>query len=538
MLGKHKMKNNGSNYLKHTLLPLVVFSLVSGVLTGVVIFLFKIASSAVIGLSESIYSVARQELWPIPLILLGAALIGLLSALILKFVPECRGGGIPSAIAALRGEVPIKNVISLPFVFLASLLTYICGVPLGTEGPAVQMGTLVGWITSKTLGRKIGGWHRYVMTGGACAGFSAATGAPLTGIFFAFEEAHRRFTPMIFMSASLTTLFASITMELLCMLGGTHARLFTFTVGAVMPVQYMWSALVIGLVCGGAAILFTKAYKAINSILERVLRRIPFVLRIVIIFVSVAAVGLFSAELLGTGHHLIDVLVEGEGLWYMLIIYILVRGIFLMIANTQGVTGGLFIPSLAMGSMLGALCGKGMVALGILPSEYLTVTVIVGMVSFLAASSRVPITALAFSLEALSMHSNFLPVTIGVAVAFAVIELTGIHSFNDTVVDMKIAERNRGREVFENQVELIVKKGAFVVGREVRDVLWPPRCMVVSVIKDPDVRHDDGKIHEGDMLTVHYNTTHPEFIEEKLEELVGDQREFHDPIVLNENQGE
>lgn len=520
------MRKKRSKYLKNTLLPLLVFSLVSGVLTGGVIFLFKIASSAVIGLSESVFSATRQNPLLIPAVIAGAAVIGLLSALILKFIPECRGGGIPSAIAALRGEVPIKNVISLPFVFISSLLTYICGVPLGTEGPAVQMGTLVGWITSRVIGGKNRGWHRYVMTGGACAGFAAATGAPLTGIFFAFEEAHRRFTPMIFMSASLTTLFSALTMELLCLAGGVESRLFGFSVESVMPVKYMWSALVVGLVCGGAAILFTKAYKAVNSLLGKAFSRIPFVLRIVIIFVAVALIGILSSELLGTGHHLIDTLVEGHGIWYLLIIYILVRGVFLMVANTQGVTGGLFIPSLAIGAMLGAICGKGMVAVGILPAEYMTITVIVGMVSFLAASSRVPITALAFSLEALSMHANFLPAVIGVAVSFAVIELTGMHSFNDTVVDMKIAEKNRGRETYENEVELIVRKGAFVIGREVRDVLWPPRCLIVSVIKNPDEQHRDGKIHEGDMLVVHYRSSDPEYIAEKLEELVGDQREL------------
>ena len=174
------MKNNGLKYLKQTLLPLVVFSLVTGVLTGAVIFLFKIASTAVIGLSEGIYALARQNLLIAPLIIVGAGLVGLLSALILKLIPECRGGGIPSAIGALRGQVPIKNILSLPFVFFASLLTYLGGVPLGTEGPAVQMGTLVGWTTSKVIGKKTPAWHRYTMTGGACAGFAAATGAPLT----------------------------------------------------------------------------------------------------------------------------------------------------------------------------------------------------------------------------------------------------------------------------------------------------------------------------------------------------------------------
>ena len=518
------MKNNGLKYLKQTLLPLVVFSLVTGVLTGAVIFLFKIASTAVIGLSEGIYALARQNLLIAPLIIVGAGLVGLLSALILKLIPECRGGGIPSAIGALRGQVPIKNILSLPFVFFASLLTYLGGVPLGTEGPAVQMGTLVGWTTSKVIGKKTPAWHRYTMTGGACAGFAAATGAPLTGIFFAFEEAHRRFTPMIFISAALTTLFSSLTMHLLCLAGGVNERLFIFSLDSVMPVKYMWSALLIGLICGIFALFFTKAYKKVSKLCERLMRRIPFMARIPLIFVAVALIGLLSAELVGTGHHMIDTLIEGHGIWYMLIIYLLVRSVFLMIANTQGITGGFFIPSLAIGAMIGALCGKGMVALGIMPREYVAITVVIGMVSFLSASSRVPLTALAFALEALSGHTNFLPIAIGVAVAFTVIETVGEHSFNDTVVDMKIAERNRGKEVYENEVELIVARDAFVIGREIRDVLWPPNCMVVSVIKNPYVAsHRPSEFGEGDLLRVHFRTTDPEFIAERLEELVGKQ---------------
>ena len=515
------MKKKSFRYIKETLIPLLLFSSVAGIFTGIIIFLFKIASTAIIGWSGEIYGFVRTTPIFIPLLLIGAAAVGAVAALILRVAPDCRGGGIPSAIAALRGVVPIHRAYSLPLIFFSSTLTYLCGVPLGTEGPSVQMGTLVGWITSKLLGKKNRAWHRYVMTGGACAGFGAATGAPLTGIFFAFEEAHRRFTPMIFMTASLTTLFSSVTMELLCMASGTSPKLFGFSIDAIMPVEYMWSALIIGVVCGVAAIFFTKTYKRVHDMLERHARRIPFVLRIIIIFVLTAIVGLVSSPLIGTGHHLIDELIEGHGVWYMLIIFLLVRSIFLMIANTQGVTGGLFIPSLAIGAMIGTLCAKGMIGLGILPSEYGVICIVIGMVSFLSASSRVPITALAFSLEALSGHTNFLPIATGVAVAFAVIEVVGIHSFNDVVVDMKIEEYNKGRELIESDVELVVQKDAFVISKEIKDVLWPPNCVVIPVIK----ASRGPAIGEGDLLRVHCRTHHPEFIEERLEELLGKQYE-------------
>ena len=62
-----RMKNNRIHYIKNTFLPLVVFSLVTGVATGVVIFLFKLASSEVISLSHKIYEYVGMNPAFIPL---------------------------------------------------------------------------------------------------------------------------------------------------------------------------------------------------------------------------------------------------------------------------------------------------------------------------------------------------------------------------------------------------------------------------------------------------------------------------------------
>ena len=517
------MKKHRFGYIKNNFLPILLFSLITGIFTGIIIFAFKIASSAIIALSEEIFSLVRANPVFIPLLVLGAGVLGVLSWLIIRFAPDCRGGGIPTAIFALRGHMPVTKRIVLPLTFVSSLLTYLCGIPLGTEGPSVQMGTLMGGVTSHMLGEKRKAWRRYVMTGGACAGFAAATGAPFTGIFFAFEEAHRRFTPMIFMSASLTVVASTAVMELLCRITGVSRGLFSFSIDVIMGVEHMWSAFVIGIVCGVVAIFFTKAYRIIGDKLGKLISRIPFIVRIVTIFVLVALVGVALADSLGTGHHLIDELIEGEGIWYFLILLFLVRALLLMLSTTQGVTGGLFIPTLAFGAMIGALCGRGMIAMGILPEEYYVIAVIVGIASFLSAASRVPLTALAFSLEALAGLTNFLPVVIGVAVSFAVIEITGVESFSEAVVETKIANRNRGREVFEAEVELVVQREAFVIGHEVRDILWPPNCIIVSVIKNPDSTEHHAGLSEGDLLCVHYRTSYPEQTERQLEDLVGKQ---------------
>lgn len=518
------MKKNRIHYIKNTLLPLTLFSLITGMATGVVIFLFKLASSEVISLSQKVYAYVGANPSFIPLLLLGAAFLGMAAAYILYLVPEARGGGIPSAITVLQGYVPVEKIIGMPMVFLSSLLSYMGGVPLGTEGPSVQMGTLIGGVVSRTVGKKAPAWRRYIMTGGACAGFAAATGGTLTGILFAFEEAHRRFTPMIFMSASMSVVVCSATMELLCTLAGISPKLFHFEISAVMELKYVWISLLIGLVCGLFAIAFTKLYGIFRKLLNKYVDKVWFVWRVVIIFVAVALIGMISYDMIGSGHHNIDLLLEGEGIFYLLILFLLVRIILIMISNIEGVTGGLFIPCLTIGATLGFLCGKAMVALGALPEEYLIITVVIGMSSYIAASSRIPLTALAFSIEVLSGINNLLPIALGVAVSYAVIEAVGIHDFIDAVIENKIDAFNRGREMLEMDVELIVKEGSFVEGREVRDILWPPSCVIVSILHDPVVQGNTG-ISAGDLIRVHYRTTHPHYIARKLEELVGEQTE-------------
>ena len=84
-----------------------------------------------------------------------------------------------------------------------------------------------------------------------------------------------------------------------------------------------------------------------------------------------------------------------------------------------------FISCAGAGIVLGALCGNALVSLNLLSETYYPIMVVTGMVSFLSASSRTPITAVTFAIEALCGLTNILPIAIGVTFAFLVIETSG-----------------------------------------------------------------------------------------------------------------
>ncbi|MBQ5742815.1 MAG: chloride channel protein, partial [Clostridia bacterium] len=192
-------------------------------------------------------------------------------------------------------------------------------------------------------------------------------------------------------------------------------------------------------------------------------------------------------------------------------------------ANNLGVTGGLFIPSLAFGALLGALCGKGLIALGILPESYYGVLVIVGMCAFLGASSRTPLMAIAFSMEALSGINNVMPVILGVCFAYVVIELTGAEDFVDTVLFKKIRHSAKGTPTVAKEEKFTVQPHSFVIGKEVRDILWPPRCQVLSIDHVHAAAHGGATLEQGDVLHLHYYPDDEGDVDRQMEALLGHQ---------------
>lgn len=518
------MKKSQITYIKNILLPCLVYSGLTGIFTGCLIFLFKLAVSKVVPLSEEIYAFVRENPAFLPLLLLGAAVVGGISALILRYAPDCKGGGIPTSITLLRGLVSFSWVKSIFLLFPSALLTYFCGVPLGTEGPSVQMGTAVGRGTVRVFVKKHLAWDRFVMTGGASAGFAAATGAPLTGIFFAFEEAHKRFSPMLFMVSAVSAVTSTAVMQFLCPLAGISPTLFHLNTGAVLPLAFLWAAVLVGIVCGLVGAVFTKLYGIIHSFVDNKLKKIPFAAKIILVFTLTALIGFFSPDCIGSSDKLIEALFEGHGTWQLLIIYFCIRAVMLIIANNVGITGGLFVPTLAFGAVIGGLCGKAMIGMGILPEEYYIVTVVIGIVSFLSASSRTPLMATAFAVEALCGISNIVPVIVSVTLSYITVETLGIHDFTDIVIESKLKAAHKGKRDRIVDIEMTVAQGAFAEGKEIRDILWPPECTVLSVHKNPTTHHHSHTgISAGDKLTIHYHTYDPAETITSLEAILGEQ---------------
>ena len=530
------MNKYHSHYIKNLLIPCLVFSVITGIVSSLFVTAFKTASSYVVELSAIIYGYVQSNPLLLPLLIIGAVALGFIASLIITFSHSCRGGGIPTSIAAIRGIVNFNWIKSIFFLPISALLTFLVGVPLGTEGPCVQMGTAIGDGVVQGFGRKkYKGWRRYMMVGGAASGFSLATGSPITAILFSMEELHKTFSPLLFSVVSISVIVSQLMARFLSGLGLGSPHLFEISVLDALPLKLIYVPIIIGLLCGLCSILFIKLYNLIDTLAKKFIGRLSVKIKLPIIFALVALVGFFFSRILGSGHSLIEYLIgehrlEPEIFWYLLIIFFIIRAILMMISNTAGVTGGIFLPSLAFGAILGTLCAEAFIRLNIISENHYALMVVIGMVSFLGASTRIPITACIFAIEALGGFYNIIPLTSAITAAFILVEVSGLSDFTSTVIKAKANAIHRGKKPHVIEIPLTVYKGAFVIDKDIRDILWPASCTLLSIERGPNKTNKLG-IAEGDILTVHYTTYDPEVTANEFEVLVGGQCEEINKIM-------
>lgn len=514
------------SYIINLLVPSIVFGFVTGTITSIIVMMYKLCAKHIIELSSQMYDYLKTHLYFVPIFVVSAVIISILLSYIYKRTPNIKGGGIPTSVGILRGIITFKWLKNLVGVFTLSLLSFLMGVPVGNEGPSVQMGTAIGRGSVYTFAKKHRAWDRYSMTGGACAGFSVATGAPISGILFAIEEAHQRISPTIIIVSSSSVLFANITSSLLSPIFGVNEKLFELPSLPTLSVTQYWIPLLVGLAVGIFSVLFLYYYRIIDDFLENKLKNIPYFSKILGILLLTMVLGLVSFSFISTGHDLVDEILKNKEASLILLVILLVRTTMTLGANSVGITGGTFIPILSLGALVASLIGEGLLALGI-NGELYTIIVILGISACISGSMKMPLTAIIFSVEALSCHANIIPVVIAVFIAYLVTELFGVKSINDTVIELRTEDEEDKGERIVVDTYVTVQKGAFAVGKQIRDIFWPSNLFVLSLKRsDSGTRVDEhgGKeLKEGDILHVRYTTTDEIITEAELIAIVGEQ---------------
>ncbi len=392
---------------------LIFFPSLTGALTGAAtigfVELLNWVQWIVLGSSASPLDVLPHLHW-YHILLVPAAGGLILGPLVHYLAPEAEGHGVPEVIEAvmLRSGRIRKRVAAVKS--LASALTISTGGSVGREGPIVQIGAAVGSAVGQTL-RLPGEQIKTLASCGAGAGIAAVFNAPIAGAFFALEVVTGNFAMPSFSPVILASVLATVV---------TRAYFGDYPAFIVQPykmesVYEIAIYVALGIVCGFVGVAFVWIMDRLEMLAPRV--RVPKMWRPAVGGLALGAMLIFIPDLYGVGYPTMDAALSGKIAWGWLALLLPIKMIATSLTLASGGSGGVFLPSLYIGSVAGGLFGTFAHALLPTLTAGSGAYALVGMAGVLAAATHSPITAMILLFEVTGDYKIILPVMIVVTLA-------------------------------------------------------------------------------------------------------------------------
>ncbi len=487
---------------------IVAVGVLTGALSGLVVTCYLALAELCEEFSRGYYGFFRENPAFVPLLFLALFAGSIVIGGVLRFLPAVRGTGFAQTEGATRGLFRFKWYEGLTGMFAASLFTVFCGLSAGVEGPSAMIGGSCGNAVSGML-RRNALVRRYEITGGACAGLAVALNAPLTGMVFAYEEAHKRFTPEVFVCSFSSVVVAVTVRTLLAPLVGLSTGPFFAGFSLAGGVELFFclyalgAALAVSLVGVGFYFLLFAARK--------LFRRLTFwkgMGKYTVPFLLAGAAGLLTSYAMGGGVHFIEDLASGAQLtntlfsapiWAILLAVLVLR-LVVTVANVgSDLPCCASVPMMAMGASLGGLMSLLFGRMGMDPALSDTL-VILCAVTFFTTVVKAPITGIVMVVELTWDFSFLLPAVLCVAVGYLVGDVFRTEPLYEKLLDEMLAETAKKKE----RLVVDVTADARSAGRQIRDILWPFSALVVEIRRGGEriVPKGGTVLEEGDVLLI------------------------------------
>jgi CIC family chloride channel protein len=382
--GAHSVSQHSRDFGRRSRETLLL-SAVVGALTGVGVAGFESAVSRVLE------QVNRLPLWGIAI----APLIGLtVAALALRWIgPTSSPATADEYLHAFHDPdypLPLRPLMAR---MIAGIATLGSGAPMGLEGPSLYLGATLGDTLQQRFPRLFSAQNRrLLLVAGAAAGVAAIFKAPATGAVFALEVpyqndlARRMLGPALVGAATSYLAFVAI--------HGT-TPLINVTGTPPFSTKDLVAALALGLLAGLGARGFAWMLRS-AKILSLT---IPSWVRVPIAGAGLAAIFVLARLLAGEnlttgpGYDTIRWALDPSHSIALVAAILVLRCLATTTTVAGGGVGGLFIPLVVAGALVGRIVGG---AVNALDTSLFTV---IGIAAFLSAGYRVPLAAVVFVAE-------------------------------------------------------------------------------------------------------------------------------------------
>lgn len=435
-----------------------------------------------------------QAWWQVLLAVIAGVVLALAAGFLVRYEPQAGGSGIPQVAAEANGELVTRPVRVILTKCVGGFLSALGGLSLGREGPSIQLGAMA----AKWTGRYIGAAsidRRYLLTAGASAGLAVAFNAPLAGVLFALEEIHKQVSKQLVIACFAASIVADAMAQYVFGL----RPIFALPAIAAPALSSYGGLAVLGVVLGVGGALYMYVMEWCYRLYAR---WNPYIVwRAVPVFVLAALLYAVAPALLGSGHRWVETVATMPLGWAALVALFVGKLVFSMLSFTSGVPGGIFLPILVQGALLGALVA------GVVPGAELPLFVVVGMAGYLCAVVRSPLTSMLLLVEMTRSLQCFLPLAVGCLVAYMVANAVGKPPVYTYLLANLLRRQRRTPLVTteaETEITAVIEAESELVGRRIRDVAWGHAVLVRAIRRagESPVPNGDTVLRAGDELVM------------------------------------
>jgi CIC family chloride channel protein len=358
--------------------------------------------------------------------IIGLALVYIIKKVWLK---KPIGHGISTTLRSISKESGIIERYKLYASLITAPITVGFGGSVGLQGPAVSTGAAIGSNIAQLF--RMNTKTRMLLIGCATAGAMASMfKAPIAAIVFALEI----FSLNIAFASLIPLLLASVAAVVTSYFFTGTDVLLRFELIDKFEIKDILFYIILGFGTGIASVYFSKMYFLIINFFNRFKSATK---RLIIGGLAIGGMLYFIPPLFGEGYGLINNLLDGNhiaaigktpfdvdltNIWFVITLLIGIT-IFKAVAMTTtfaaGGVGGIFIPTLVMGSTLGNAFAKIINNLGLDFHVSESNFTLIGMCGLMAGVLHAPLTAIFLIAEITGGYDLFVPLMLVSAISFA-----------------------------------------------------------------------------------------------------------------------
>lgn len=479
----------------------VVFDgMIVGVFAGIISVSYRYILHFLEKACKYIYSFAPTPTYILTLIAL-LSIFGYVVGVLVKWAPLSSGSGIPQVQGELLGIFNMQEKRTIIAKFLGGSLAAIGGLSLGREGPSIQIGAASGKVISKFLRRDINE-QRILISAGASAGLAAAFSAPISGTLFVLEEMHKNFAPFILIPAIIASVIADYISKYIFGL----SPVFSFSVKETLPLDSYVHILVLGVFIGIIGVCFNKSLLIIQTAYKKLPIKNEF--KPIIAFMFAIFFGFTFPYVLGGGHPVIESIAKNGASIQLLVAILVFNMLFTAISYGSTAQGGIFLPSLVVGGVGGALYYSIAQYFHLIDNpDYFYNFIILAMSAMLASVVRSPILSIMLVTEMTGSFEHILTLCMVSVVAYLVAEILRCKPIYEELLERMLANQTlHDEETVKEKVlyETLINYNSSLVDTPIKNLEMPYGTLIVSITRfDEDIiPKGDTVIKAGDTLTI------------------------------------